>query len=109
MRLITTRLVASRLTAGLDISSSYFADRTFARCAGVFPRNPFTCDNRCSTDVARLFDGIRADPNITIVSAMFSRRSVVSGSRYSARIRSGRAGKLSMNSLDRYASFGIGK
>ena len=39
---------------------------------------------------------MRAEPNITMVSPTFARRRRLIGSMYSARIRSGRAGRLSM-------------
>src|SRR6267142_5643756 len=45
---------------------------------------------------------IRAEPNITMVSPTFSRRRRSSGSMYSVRIRTGRAGKLSINTASRY-------
>src|SRR6266478_6843439 len=53
---------------------------------------------------ARAFsrERIRAEPNLTIVSPTFSRPKRSSGSMYSVRIRTGRAGKLSMNTGSRY-------
>src|SRR6266498_3430186 len=47
---------------------------------------------------------MRADPKNTTVSWMFCALKRRSGSRYSARIRSGRASSLSRNSWSRYAS-----
>src|SRR6266404_2827361 len=47
-------------------------------------------------------ESIRAEPNITMVSPTFSRRRRSSGSMYSVRIRTGRAGKLSINTASRY-------
>src|SRR5882762_8724770 len=71
------------------------------RCSGEpwrFP--PFRSFRRRTRACSR--ERIRAEPNITIVSPTFSRRRRSSGSMYSVRIRTGRAGKLSINTVSRY-------